>query len=44
MPPTITKLRTAFGDYPMTAKLKSGELKEDGIEPGARDAGLLLAQ
>ena len=32
MPPTITKLRTAFGDYPMTAKLKSGELKEDGIE------------
>jgi len=32
MAPTITKLRTAFGDYPMTAKLKSGEFKEDGIE------------
>ena len=32
MATTITKLRTAFGDYPMTAKLKSGELKEDGIE------------
>jgi 4,5-dihydroxyphthalate decarboxylase len=29
---TITRLRTALGNYPYTAKLKSGELKADGIE------------
>jgi 4,5-dihydroxyphthalate decarboxylase len=32
MAQTITKLRTALGTYPHTAKLKSGELKADGIE------------
>jgi 4,5-dihydroxyphthalate decarboxylase len=32
MAPTITKLRTALGTYPLTAKLKSGELTVDGIE------------
>jgi 4,5-dihydroxyphthalate decarboxylase len=29
---TVTKLRTALGNYPYTAKLKNGELKADGIE------------
>ena len=29
---TVTKLRAALGTYPYTAKLKSGELKADGIE------------
>ena len=32
MPPTITKLRTAFGNYPYTATLKNGEIKAAGIE------------
>jgi 4,5-dihydroxyphthalate decarboxylase len=32
MAQTTTKLRTALGTYPHTAKLKSGELKADGIE------------
>ena len=32
MAQTITKLRTALGNYPHTAKLKSGEFKADGIE------------
>jgi 4,5-dihydroxyphthalate decarboxylase len=29
---TITKLRAVLGNYPHTAKIKSGEFKADGVE------------